>query len=116
MLGKKLIERIQNLKVGDFVTIYDSYGNNLERMHLHTSTVEKIGRDYVYVNKEKFTKKEGYGEYSRQLFPGPKNEFIEWFNNRSSLRILTSELSRYSDCLDYEDANVLKEILERVRP
>lgn len=116
MLGKKYIERIQNLNVGDSVTVYDNYGNNLERMHVRTDIVEKVGRNYIYVNREKYTKKEGHGEYSRQLFPGKKEEFINWFNTRSEARTTASELNRYSDCLTSEDISILKDILERIKP
>lgn len=116
MLSKSYRERIKNLNVGDNVTVYDTYCNNLERMRLCTDNVEKVGRDYIYVNKSKYTKNEGYGDYSKQLFPGTKNEFIDWFNNRSEARRIAADLNRYSDCLSPEDVTVLKDILERIKP
>lgn len=116
MLSRKYIERIQNLKVGDFVTIYDAYGNNIDRMRLVTSTVEKIGRSYIWVDRTKFNKDQGHGEFSKSLFPGKREEFIEWFNNKYAAREVVSELNKYSDCLESEDIKTIKDIINRIKP
>ena len=116
MLSKKYIERIQSLKVGDLVTIYDAYGNNLERMRTRTSTIEKIGKQYIWSCGCKFDKEKGYGEFSKQIFPGQNEEFVDWFNSRDDARKIASELNRYADCLEKEDIKTIEEILNRVKP
>lgn len=71
------MKKIENLKVGDIVTYYTEYSSNPKGGY--QTKVEKIGRQYITTtNGMRFNKQSGYGEYGKQLFAGPVEDFEAW--------------------------------------
>jgi len=92
------MKKISELKVGDSVTCYEPYSNNIK--NAYEAKVTKVGRKYITVwHSTHFDKDTGHGENGYQLFVGNFDEFEAWFalkptrmKQRSNIESMIREL------------------------
>lgn len=115
-MSRTNIEKLSLLKKGDTVLVYTDDTRQYEYKGIE-HTVSSITKDAIYVKdnwdrRYKFSK-DGYGEYSRKIFPGSKDELTEY---REFLKYKNSVKEMFDRCLKFltkEEVDKIMEIINK---
>lgn len=103
----------ERFKVGMTVTVYDSLSNS--RMSAQEYTVSKIGRTYIYAERDysrlKFNLKGLYGEYGKAVYPGTIQEYQAWVDTCKRGRQIIAALEKSIPRLTADDLGVLEKFI-----
>ena len=103
-------DAIMSLKAGDKVVVYiDGRTYHTPKEYL----VEKVGREYLYVDNRKFRRETGSAEFGYELFPGDLAAYNEFVEQRQYAITVHRELDYKFSKLSYEDIKIIGDLLTK---
>ena len=102
MKQKRLIERLENLTIGDKVVSYYAYDNRRNPLEC---VVTKIGKKYIHIKghyyESKVQKETFSGDYGLNIFPGDLNEYNHYLETielrKKLLKLLEKEVNNLTE-------------------
>jgi hypothetical protein len=109
-MRKKFIDKMNDLKKGDTVVIYNPLD---KRTTPFETAIKSIGKKWITdIQSNKFDCM-GYGSYGWNLFPGNMEEYNEWIETNKIAKNIYNELSGKIYQLSREELAIIEKMISK---